>query len=75
MERRYQPVENHQHLYRDNTTNAIVNTNMSEYQAYVANRNKLQSDKERIETLEGKVDSLQGDISDIKNLLLKLVDK
>lgn len=75
MNQRYRPVENHQHLYRDNTTNAIINTNMSEYQSYIANRDKLQSDKERIDGLEEKVDSLQGDISDIKNLLLKLVDK
>ena len=75
MSRRYRPVENHDHLYRDNTTNAIINTNMNEYQSYIANREKLQSDKERIDNLEGKVDSLQGDISDIKNLLLRIVDK
>jgi hypothetical protein len=48
---------------------------MNEYQSYIANREKLQSDKERIDNLEGKVDSLQGDISDIKNLLLRIVDK
>ena len=75
MERRYQPVENHNHLYREVGTNAIINNNTNEFKAYVANRRKLQSDRERIENLEGKVDSLQGDISDIKNLLLKLVDK
>ena len=75
MNNTYRPVENHDHLYRDNSTKAIINTNMNEYQAYVANREKLQSDKERIDNLEGKVDSLQGDISDIKNLLLRIVDK
>lgn len=35
----------------------------------------MNSERERIENLEEKVDSLQGDISDIKNLLLKMVDK
>jgi len=75
MGRKYKPVENHNNLYRDVGTNAIINNNMSEYQSYVANRNKLQSDKERIDGLEEKVNSLQGDISDIKNLLMKLVDK
>ena len=33
------------------------------------------SDKQRIDELEVKVDSLKDDISDIKNLLLKIVDK
>jgi len=75
MGRKYKPVENHNNLYSDVGTNAIINKNMNEYQSYVANRNKLQSDKERIDGLEEKVDSLQGDISDIKNLLMKLVDK
>ena len=75
MGRRYQPVENHNHLYREVGTNAIINNNSNEFQSYIANRRKLQSDRERIENLEGKVDSLQGDITDIKNLLLRIVDK
>ena len=39
------------------------------------NREKMLSDKQRIDELEVKVDSLKDDISDIKNLLLKIVDK
>lgn len=64
-------VKNHSDLYRDNT-GAIINTNKSGYDRYMATRNKLNTDKERIENLENKVDSLSSDISDIKNLLIQL---
>lgn len=64
-------VKNHTDLYRD-STGAIINTNKSGYDRYMATRNKLNTDKERIQNLETKVDSLSSDISDIKNLLIQL---
>lgn len=69
------PVKDHKSLYRDNNSRAIINTNSNDYQTYIRNRERMNSERERIENLEEKVDSLQGDISDIKNLLLKMVDK
>lgn len=68
-------VEGHENLYRDLNTGAIVNQNKEEYQAYIANRKKLLSDKERIDGLETKVDNLTDDINDIKNLLIKALNK
>ena len=41
----------------------------------MGHREKMLSDKQRINELEVKVDSLKDDISDIKDLLLKIVDK
>lgn len=75
MNNRNFPVKNHDNLYRNSSTNAIVNTNTNGYLTYISNRNKLQSDKERIDSLETKVESIKDDINDIKNLLLKLTDK
>lgn len=75
MTKRYLPVENNDGLYRDTTTRAIINTNKKDYQLYMANREKMLSDKQRINELEVKVDSLKDDISGIKDLLLKIVDK
>ena len=69
------PVKDHEHLFRDNHSKAIINTNKGDYETYVRTRERMNSEKERIENLEEKVNSLQGDISDIKNLLLKIVDK
>ena len=62
------PVEGQDGFFRDSETNAIVNKNHLEYKSYVSNREKLLSDKERI-------DKLEGEISEIKSLLLHLVDK
>ena len=69
------PVKDHKHLFRDEKSKSIINTNRNDYETYIRNRDRMNSDKERISALEEKVDSLQGDISDIKNLLLKIVDK
>ena len=56
-------------LYRDSSSGAIVNKNTSEFEKYVTNRDKMISDKQRIDSLEDKVDNSSSDISDIKNLL------
>ena len=55
-------------FYRDSNSQAIINKNNQDYQAYVANRDKLLSDKERI-------DKLENEIGDIKSMLQTLIDK
>ncbi len=69
------PVKDHRNLYRDGSSTAIVNTDTVGYQAYVANREKLLTDKQRIDNLEITVEEIKGDLTDIKNLLVQLVDK
>jgi|TARA_B100001093_G_scaffold171744_1_gene164576 hypothetical protein len=69
------PVKDHRNLYRDGSSTAIVNTDSVGYQAYVANREKLLTDKQRIDNLESTVEEIKGDLTDIKNLLVQLVDK
>jgi len=69
------PVKDHRNLYRDGSSTAIVNTDSVGYQAYVANREKLLTDKQRIDNLESTVEEIKGDLTDIKNLLAQLVDK
>jgi len=69
------PVKDHRNLYRDGSSTAIVNTDSVGYQAYVANREKLLTDKQRIDNLETTVEEIKGNLTDIKNLLVQLVDK
>ncbi len=68
----YIPVEGNKNLSRDGRTNAIINTNRNEFQAYIKNREKLSSNTERVDSLERKVDDLKGDLDEIK-LMLKAV--
>ena len=69
------PVKDHTNLYRDGSSRAIVNTDVNGYKAYMANREKLFTDKERIDQLETTVEEIKCDLTDIKCLLVKLLDK
>lgn len=55
--------------YKDTETNAIINTS-DEYNSYRLKRDK----SKEFENLKDKVNKMDNDISDIKNLLLQLVN-
>jgi hypothetical protein len=74
MKNRFVQVTNHEGLLRDNATGAIINKDRSGYEAYVANRERLANEKERIKSLENNVEELKGDITDIKNMLLRFFE-
>ena len=67
------PVENHPGLFRDSTTNAIVNKSKSDFDHYNKTRNKMISKEQRINHLEQKVDNLSNDIGDIKSMLQSFI--
>jgi len=67
------PVEGHSNLYRDPQTGAIINNNETEYKKYIAVRNKLRSDENKMNKTIEQVEELKKDVSEIKDLLLKLV--
>jgi hypothetical protein len=61
------PVKGQSGLFRDSETGAIINNNSQGYKAYITNRDKLLSEKERI-------DKLESDIGDIKRMLQQLTN-
>jgi len=65
-------VEGHEHLIRDENTNAILNTNSSEYNQYLSLRAKRKQGSERIDNMEDDLKSLKNDINEIKTLLKAL---
>ena len=67
------PVDGKEGWYRDPSTNAIVNGNKSEYDKYMASYNGRQKAKTEKETLQKEVSQLKSEMSDIKALLLTLV--
>lgn len=63
------PVEGDNHLFRDICTNAIVNTNQSEYVSYLARRKIQENEKNKIESIERDLNSIKDDLDEIKTLL------
>ena len=61
-------IKDHENLVRDEVSNAVLNTDLSSLQAYRERRAKsLQMVQD--------VENLKSDVSEIKNLLLQLIEK
>ena len=70
----YQKVEGHSNLIRDVETNAILNTNVSEYNNYINMKRVREIEKERVENLENELISVKDDLKEIKNLLKDFIN-
>lgn len=75
MENNYLKVEGHSHLVRDVRTNAIINTNVKDHQAYISLRNAKNVENCRINNIENDLNNLKSDINEIKSLLRKLANE
>ncbi|NBO99034.1 MAG: hypothetical protein EBU90_02730 [Proteobacteria bacterium] len=71
----YLKVEGYTHLMRDEKTNSIVNTNMSEYQEYISRRNSKNEENQKVQNIEEELASMKNDIDEIKMLLRSLVNE
>ena len=69
------PVENREGWFRDPESHAIVNCNKSQYDQYMASYNKRENKEKAFTTLQKEVSGLKSDISDMKSMLLQLVEK
>jgi len=65
-------VEGHANLVRENNSNAILNTNSSEYDNYIRGRTKRKQGTDRIDNMENDLKDLKDDINEIKSLLRAL---
>ncbi len=66
-------VEDHPNLVRDKLTNAIINMDINEYHNYKSLKKIKDQEYARVESLESDMKYLKDDISEIKNLLLKVL--
>lgn len=71
----YYKVEGHANLIRDKSTGAILNTDVSEYNNYIALRNLKQNENEKIKSLESDVQNIQSDLKEIKTLLRSFINE
>lgn len=69
----YVPIKDKKEFVRDTTNKAILNTNMEELKTYYAERDLAIKRNEEKLMMEQKVNKLEEDITDIKQMLRELV--
>lgn len=68
-------VEGYSSLVRDTTSGAIISTNRTEYVQYMERRNRQQADKEKVNAMCDDINNLKCELTEIKSLLCKILEK
>ena len=66
-------VEGHTSLVRDTESNAIVNTNVSEYQLYMKRIKVREKQSDELRGAVKEINNLKKDIREIKELIKEIV--
>ncbi len=72
MNTKFSKVEGYTSLVRDNSTNAILNTNMNDYQNYKNLKMAKETDGQKLQKLEDDMSRMKNDLDEIKNLLMAM---
>ena len=70
----YLKVKGHGELYRDSTTNSIVNRNTSDYNTYMSQKKMRDNENQKVDSMEQNLADLKNEINEIKSLLKDLVN-
>ena len=66
-------VDGHTHLIRDVNSNAIINTNQSEYQLYMQRVKVREKQSDELRGAVKEINNLKKDIREIKELIKEIV--
>tara|TARA_B100000686_G_C16378426_1_gene756260 strand:+ start:337 stop:552 length:216 start_codon:yes stop_codon:yes gene_type:complete len=64
-------VKDRKHLVRDSRSGCIINTNQSQYNEYITQRNQRENENK---SMKQDLDDLKSEMTDIKSLLKELVN-
>jgi hypothetical protein len=67
-------VKDKKNLFRDEKSNAIINTDSQAYNSYIKLREQKLKEKEEFDSFKNDLDCMKNEISEIKSLLHKLVE-
>jgi hypothetical protein len=68
-------VQGHDSLVRDTNSNAIINTNKTEYQLYMNRIKSREKQNDEIRTAVKEINTLKTELQEIKNLLKEVLKK
>ena len=66
-------VEGHTHLVRDVNSNAIINTNKSEYQLYMKRIKVREKQSDKLRNAVKEINNLKSELREIKKLIKEIV--
>ncbi len=66
-------VDGHSNLVREVSSNAIINTNKSEYQLYMQRRRSREKQSDELRSAVKEINNLKTEIREIKNLIKEIV--
>ena len=72
---RFVKIENATGLVRDMTSGAIINTNRSAKEAFLKKQQAQMELKEQVQQNAEKIDKIESDVSEIKQMLMLLINK
>jgi hypothetical protein len=67
-------VKDKKNLFRDEKSNAIINTDSQAYNSYIKLKEQKLKEKEEFDSFKNDLDCMKNEISEIKSLLHKLVE-
>jgi hypothetical protein len=53
-------------LFRDSSTNAIINTDMQSYNNYISSKKMKEEESKKIENIENEIVNVKNDLNEIK---------
>ena len=71
----YIKVEGHTNLVRDIRSNAIVNSNKSEFQMYMKRHKERNEQGDKMRNVCQEINNLKSELREIKSLLTKVLSK
>ena len=68
-------VEGHTHLVRDVNSNAIINTNTSDYQLYMKRVKVREKEADKLRNACKEINNLKSELREIKEMVKQIVNK
>jgi hypothetical protein len=66
-------IQNKEGLIRDLSSGAVINTNRTEYENYLQRRNAEKDLKDQIKNNSDKIEKIESDVTEIKEMLAMLI--
>ena len=68
-------VEGFENLVRDTSSNAVINSSTTEYKIYMARHRAREQESDKLRNACKEINSLKAELREIKDLVIKVLEK